>query len=194
MDRYNAIFPDSEVVINCCGIKELSTGLLNDSLDIIVTMNNSVNKQREFECTNVAKIGKILLFSARHELASRPAEELTLRDFSSDLFIAPWEIEDKMIIDAISDYTRPYGFLPNLRFVKNHESTVTCVRNNMGVAIVDEWVWAKGADDLKWIPFNAKDTISVVRMRTKDNDNILEMERILKEIISENNGDGRIDL
>ena len=183
MKKYKEIFPDSEVVINCCGVKELATGLLTDTLDVVVTMQNSVKLYSEFECRDTAKVGKILIFSADHPLAQRDRSELSLKDFSEDLFIAPWEIVDKMIIDAISNYTRPYGFIPKLRFVKNHESTITCVRNNMGVTIADDWVWAKGADDLRWIPFNAQDTIAVARLRTKDNENVLVMEKILMEII-----------
>ena len=185
MKRYQEAFPDSEVIINCCGVKELATGLLTDTLDIVVTMQNSIRMYSEFESHTAAQIGKILIYSSRHPLAERPAEELSLADFSDDLFIAPWEIVDKMIIDAISNYTRPYGFIPKLRFVKNHESTITCVRNNMGVTIADDWVWAKDAEDLRWIPFNAKDTISVARLRSRDNENVLVMENILMEIIDE---------
>ena len=189
MERYNAVYPDSEVVINCCGVKELSTGLLTDSLDIVVTMENSVRMYSEFELSKAAEVGKILMFSSNHPIAAKPSEELSLRDFKDDLFIAPWEIVDKMIVDAISNYTRPYGFIPKLRFIKNHESTITCVRNNMGVTIADEWVWAKGAEDIRWIPFDAKDSIAIARLRSKDNEHVLLMEEILKEIIAGNNAE-----
>ena len=57
MERYKAAFPDSEVVINCCGVKELATGLLTDTLDIVVTMENSIRMYSEFEYSNVAEIG-----------------------------------------------------------------------------------------------------------------------------------------
>lgn len=183
MGRFNAVYPDTEVVINCCGVKELATSLMNDSLDIIVTMNNSVTMFREFAITDVAEIGKILIFSANHHLAGK--KNLTLRSFSDDVFIAPWEIVDKMIIDAITSYTRPYGFIPKLRFVKNHESTITSVRNNMGVAIVDEWVWAKDSEDIMWIPFRAKDQVSIARMSARESDQVLTMEKVLKEVIAE---------
>ena len=183
MERYKEEFPDSEVIINCCGVKELATGLLTDTLDIVVTLQNSVKMYNEFECTDATSIGKILLFAASHPLTGQDINNLTLKDFSNDLFIAPWEIVDKMIIDAISNYTRPYGFVPKLRFVKNHESTVTCVRNNMGVMIGDDWVWAKNADDLKWIPFKAQDTIAVARLKTKDSDDVLAMEEVLLDIL-----------
>ena len=183
MSRYKALYPDSEVIINCCGIKELTTGLLTDSLDIIVTMKNSVSMYNEFESKDVAEIGKILLYSSMHPLASKPKEELSLRDFRNDVFMAPWGIAEKFISAAVASYTRPYGFIPELRFVKNHESTITCVRNNMGVAIADTWVWAKGAEDLEWIAFDASDTISVARLRSKAADYILRMESILSEVI-----------
>ena len=183
MERFKSEYPDSEVIINCCGVKELATGLLTDTLDIVVTIQNSVKMYNKVECTDAANIGKILLFAASHPLAQKDASELTLKDFSNDLFIAPWEIVDKMIIDAISNYTRPYGFVPKLRFVKNHESTVTCVRNNMGVMIADDWVWAKNADDLRWIPFKAQDAISIARLKTKDSDDVLAMEEILLGIL-----------
>ena len=183
MERFNDAFPDTEVVINCCGVKELATSLLNGSMDIIVTMNNSINMFREFKITEIAELDKILIFSAAHPLAGRSG--LSLKDFRDEVFIAPWEIVDKMIVEAIASYTRPYGFIPKLRFVKNHESTITCVRNNMGVAIVDEWVWAKGAEDIMWIPFRAKDIVSIARMSVRESEQDLMMERILSDVISE---------
>ena len=183
MKRFGEIYPDIEVVINCCGIKELTTSLLNGNMDIIVTMNNTVNMNREFSCTDVASIGKIVIYSAEHPLAGE--KELTLKDFSKEVFIAPYEIVDDLVIDSIASYTRPFGFIPRLRFVKNHESMITCVRNNMGVAIADEWVWARGAADLRWIPFNARDIISIARMAARKSEPVQVMERILREVIAE---------
>ena len=183
IERFNSEYPDIEVVINCCGVKELTTSLLNDTLDIVVTMNNSLKPFSEFSTMDVADISKILLFSSSHPLAGR--KNLTLRNFSDDVFIAPWEIVDKMIVDTITSYTRPFGFIPKVRFVKNHESTITCVRNNMGVAILDEWVWAKNADDLRWIPFKAKDSVSIARMSSRESAPVLAMENILRDVIEE---------
>ena len=183
IERFNRDYPDIEVVIHCCGVKELTTSLLNGSMDIIVTMNNTVNMNREFVCTDAASISKILIFSANHPLAEE--SNLTLRNFEKEVFIAPYEIVDDLVIDSISSYTRPFGFIPKLRFVKNHESMITCVRNNMGVAIADTWVWAKGAADLRWIPFNARDIISIARMSARESEPVLIMEKILSDVIYE---------
>ena len=183
MERFSNEYPDIEVVINCCGIKELTTSLLNGSMDIIVTMNNTVNNNHEFICTDAANIGKILMFSADHQLVGK--KDLNLKDFANEVFIAPYEIVNDFVIESISSYTRPFGYIPKLRFVKNHESMITCVRNNMGVAIADEWVWAKGAADIRWIPFNARDIISIARMGVKKDEPVIRMEEILLEVIDE---------
>ena len=108
-----------------------------------------------------------------------------MRNFEKEVFIAPYDIVDDLVIDSISSYTRPFGFIPKLRFVKNHESMITCVRNNMGVAIADTWVWAKGAADLRWIPFNARDIISIARMSARESEPVLVMEKILSDVIYE---------
>ena len=180
--RYKARYPDSEVLINCCGVKDITTSLLTDSMDIAVTMKNSVEKHMGFWTRDVAETGKILMYSASNKHADK--EGLILTDFRDETFFAPWEIVDKMIIEAISSYTRPYGFIPDIRFLKNHESVITCVRNDMGVTIADEWVWAREADDLRWIPIDARDVISTVRMRSKESERIKYMEDILADITS----------
>ncbi len=183
IDKYKAAFPDSELVVNCCGVKELSSGLLTDSLDVIVTMSNSIRAQRDFVCTDIMDLGKVLIFSAKHPLADKENDELSLRDFKDDLFLAPWEIVDKMVIEAIYEYTRPYGFMPKLRFVKNHESIITCVRGNIGVAIVDEWVYAKDVKDIRWFPFSASDKVCIARRRNRTDEHIEAMETILEDIL-----------
>ena len=185
MEKFKQIYPDSEIIINCCGVKDLSSGLLKDSLDIAVTLKNSINMYREIECKDIREIGKVLVYSSMHPLSDKDPSELTLKDFSEDTFIAPWSIVDNMIIEAISSFTRPYGFVPKLTFVKNHESMITCVRNNMGVAIVDEWVWAKDAADLRWIPFNASDVVTVARFKSNDSEYVLKMEEVLEGVVRE---------
>lgn len=183
MERFRSAYPKHEVVINCCGAKEISTLLLTDGIDIAVTMGNSVESIRELSRRDVCRLNKVLLFSAEHRLSG--THELTPRDFKDDTFFVPWEIMSKMITETMTAYMRPYGFTPKLRFVQNHESMITCVRNDMGVAIVDEWVWAKDAPDLRYIPLDIADDISVVRLASKRSETIDCMEEILAEVIGQ---------
>lgn len=182
-ENFKAAYPDSEILINCCGVRDISSGLLNNSLDIAVTMKNSINMYREIECSDVTRIRKILIFSSKHPLADKAPDKLSLKDFRDDTFLAPWEMLNNMIMDALASYTRPYGFVPEVTFVNNHESMITCVRNNMGVSIIDEWGWAKDAPDLRWISLDAMDDITVARPKNNDSSITLTMERILTDTI-----------
>ena len=181
MEAFKREYPESNVIVNCCGAKDLSASLINESMDIVVTLKNSVDSILGAEFTDVAELGKILLFSSSHPLAG--SEDLTLKDFKDEVFIAPWEVIDKLIIDTIAGYTRPYGFIPNLTFVKNHESAITCIRNNMGVGIFDDWVWAKRAPDLCSISFNSKDTVTIARLKNINDPQTLAFEDILASVI-----------
>ena len=187
-ERFREVYPDVDVVISCAGAKDLTTLLVTDGIDIALTMSNSVSNLRELSAREVKRLRKILLFSADHRLAGRahdPSQPLTPRDFKDELFFAPWETMDRMITETITEYMRPYGFTPKIRFVQNHESMITCVRNDMGVAVVDEWVWAKNAPDVAWIPLDMTDGISVARLANKKSETIDRMEEILTGIIPE---------
>lgn len=167
LQAFSALHPEIEVVINCCGVKELSTLLLTDSLDVIMTLQNSVVEIGEIESSAVAEVGKLILFSAKHPLAEN--EDLRPEMFKDDVFYAPWGIIDTMVIRLLNSYLHPYGIKPEVRFVQNHESMITCVRNNMGVAVCDRWVWAKHAQDLRFLPIKAKDTVCVSLMKNNNN-------------------------
>ena len=184
MKRFKELYPESDIIVNCCGAKDLSTSLLNDSLDIVVSIKNTVDRILDAEIIDVTKIGKLLLFSENHPLAGR--DDLTLKDFKDEVFIAPWEVIDKMIIETIAGYTRPYGYVPKMTFVKNHESAITCIRNNMGVGIFDDWVWARNASDLRYISFDARDDIVIARMRNRNDTQIRSLCEILRSVISDN--------
>jgi DNA-binding transcriptional LysR family regulator len=165
--RFGEIHPDTKIIISCCGAKELSTMLLTDRLDVIVTMKNTVENISEIECRRLTDMKKCIAFSSSHPLASK--EGLRPADFKGETFFAPWGVIDKIVTQRLYTYMHPYGFTPNISFVPNHESMITCVRNGMGVAVCDEWVWALSAPDISWIPIDAEDEISVARFSSEGN-------------------------
>lgn len=185
-------YPDLEIVVDCCGIKELSTLLLTGNIDIALTMRNAFSEIEEVDCRNVYELSKIIFFSAKSKFASR--KELRPADFKDETFIAPWEIEDRMISRVIESYCEPYGFMPEIRFVHNNETMVTFVRNDMGVAFSDEWAWAKGSRDLRWIRMDAKDTICIATMNNNENKYVSDVAEILANAIYDNLGTGQDDI
>lgn len=182
ISKFNEVYPDIKVIINCCGIKELSTFLLTDGLDIAVSMKNSVHDIGEIETLDICDVGKTLIYSNR----TFPYEPYTAYDFKDVPFLAPYSVVDRMVSKAISDCMQSYNFMPTLQFVPNHESMITCVRNGMGVAITDEWVWANNAEDIGVVPLDSKDTISVLIMRSNDDPVARYMADVLRETYKHN--------
>lgn len=52
-------YPDAEISLSCCGVKELSNALIKNSLDIAVTLKNSISMLTELKCTDLTDIKKI---------------------------------------------------------------------------------------------------------------------------------------
>ncbi len=180
-EKFKERYPKTRLAIDCCGVKEISTALLTNHIQVALTMENSILAFTELYKKNVASLRKILLYSSLSEQAKK--NSLTLADFKQEKFFAPWEIVDKMISHILDMYCQPYGFSPEIEFVHNNESMITCVRNNMGVAIADEWTWCIDSPSLKYLPINVTDTICVTRMREGVNEQTLYLSELLEEAV-----------
>lgn len=176
-------YPDTKVAIDCCGVKELATLLLTDGIQVALTMKNSLMGFNELEKNTVASTQKLLLYAADSKYATM--ENLRPEDFRHEKFFAPWEIVDKMISRIITGYCQPYGFTPELEFVHNNESMITCVRNNMGVAIVDDLVWCIDAPTLRYIRLDAWDDICVTKMKEGISEQTQYMAELLEKVMRE---------
>ncbi|MBQ0005747.1 MAG: LysR family transcriptional regulator [Clostridiales bacterium] len=184
ISRFNEVYPDIKVLINCCGIKELSTLILTDGLDVAISMKNSVEGIPEIETIDLCSIGKTIVYSKR----KYGEGEYTPYDFKDTVFFAPYSVVDRVVSKAISDCMKGYDFMPKLQFVPNHESMITCVRNGMGAAITDEWVWANYAEDIGVIPIDAKDMISILLMKSNHDPVTRFMVDVLDDTYKELNG------
>jgi len=181
MKAFREKYPHAHIYIDCCGIKELSTKLLTGSLDVVVTFQNSLYDFEELRSDVVAEVGKILMYSAHSKYVG--IQNLNPGTFRKENFFAPWGIVDKMVTRIIESYCEPYGFVPDVRFVNNNESMITCVRNNLGVAISDEWSWVKDSPDIRHIPLSQKDKIVVSMLANNADDKVNETAKILRELI-----------
>lgn len=180
-EKFKERYPKTRLAIDCCGVKEISTALLTNHIQVALTMENSILSFTELYKKNVASIQKLLLYSSVSEQAKK--DSITLADFKREKFFAPWEIVDKMISHILDMYCQPYGFSPEIEFVHNNESMITCVRNNMGVAVADEWTWCIDSPSLRYLPLNVSDTVCVARMREGVNDQTLYLGELLEEAV-----------
>lgn len=179
LDLFKEEFPDTKVLINCIGIKELSTLLLTGGIDIAITMKNSVVDIPEISLVDLCKIRKNIIYP--RDSIFGETEDLNPIDFKEEVFFAPWGVVDKLVRESVHTYLIKYRFTPRLQFVSNHESMITCVRSRMGVAITDEWCWAKDTPELTYIDIDAYDDISIAYMNSKSDYCLSRLIEIVKE-------------
>lgn len=181
LQRFHDKYPNTRLAIDCCGVKELTTLLLTDNIQVALTMKNSLTDFNELYQNTVATTRKLLIYSPANEHAGAP--DVNPSDFRHEKFFAPWEIVGKMITRVLATYCEPYGFTPEIEFVHNSESVITCVRNNMGVAIVDDWVWCIHSPTLRYIELEAVDEICVTRMKEGVNEQTLFLTELLEDVV-----------
>lgn len=178
ISEFHKQYPDVRVVVSCCGIKELSTQILTGGLDLILTMKNSIIDKPEISYIDVCSISKNILYPSDSHYASK--DYLSPIDFKDEVFFVPCGIMEKFITEMVHEYLKNYRFMPKLQFVTNHESMITCVRAGMGVAINDEWSWAKKAPGISYIDVDARDEVAIAYMNNNCDDIIRTMIKILQ--------------
>lgn len=164
IEELNKVYPDVKLVINCCGVKEISTMILTGGLDLALTMKNSVVNIPEIRVLDVCSIKKNILYSENSRYAE--IEDLSPADFKDETFFVPWGIVEKLVKETTYGYMRKYRFIPKLQFVNNHESMITCVRTGMGVAITDEWDFSKNAPGMGCLEVDTYDEVSIAYMNS----------------------------
>lgn len=183
LEEFNKLYPEHRLLINCCGIKELSTLILTNGLDVVVTNSNGVDDIPEIESQKICEIKKNIIFSKNNQ-KYKSRQELKPEDFKDDIFLAPYGIVDDIVSKAVNGYLRSYGYAPKIQFVPNFESMISCVRNCMGVAITDEWVWALASDDLEVLDIDARDFIVLAMMKSNNDAVARNLAEIVKKVIN----------
>lgn len=178
IEEFRMNCPGVRLVVNCCGVKELSTLILTGGLDLCLTMKNSVEGIQEISIVDVCSIRKNILYPKGSRYES--IEDLSPLDFRNETFFVPWGVVEKLVRESIYGHMNKYRFVPKLEFVSNHESMITCVRAGMGVAITDEWSWAKGAPQISCLELDSEDEICIAYMNSKADDTIRTLIKILQ--------------
>ena len=181
IQRAKAVNENLEISIDCCNLMELSSKLLSGELDMALAVKNGMLDIPELKFIDAFNMNKILIFSDRNPLARK--EGLTLYDFRNEQFVAPWESMGRQVTQQLMDYCKPYGFIPNVTFVHNFEAMFTYVKNNLGVGFADEWTWSTYAPDIRSIPIDDHDKISIITLEENDNPIIQSVIDILSLII-----------
>lgn len=149
----------TRIQIKALGFRHLANALSNGELDIIITLEGSLESDPDFTIKKLAKIQRVVCFSAHHHLAGKT--DLTLRDFRDDSFYMLSEEEISSSKFKVRDTCDPYGFTPRIVVVPNIETKIMEMQTGHGVAFFDEWSRELHNSLFRWIPIDSFHTVGI---------------------------------
>lgn len=141
-EKYNRI----EIVLESRSFSGLMDGVRKNKLDIILDLDISDCDKYNCKKKKLPGIPCILLFSSRHVLASK--KNLSLIDFQNDVFLVPSGIANGSLVKQCCHRA---GFEPQIRFMSNLASAISCVQNQMGVIVLEELYRERTNSDFSYI-------------------------------------------
>ncbi|NMM64598.1 LysR family transcriptional regulator [Clostridium sp. P21] len=130
-------FPDISVSVECLEIDELIQALINNKLDVILTIGSSLDGIKGINREKITEIQKLILYSKFQQLNKE--QDITPYDFKDETFYVIDNDETHNAELEIRNYCKSYGFVPHLKLAPNMESIFASVENGLGVTFFDTW-------------------------------------------------------
>ncbi|AYD40658.1 LysR family transcriptional regulator [Clostridium fermenticellae] len=137
LEKFSKEFPDISVSVESLEINELIKALNTNNLDVILTLDNSLDGIKDINKQKVVKIQKLILYSKFQKLPKK--QNLTPYDFKDETFYVIDNQEAHNAELEIRNYCKSYGFVPHLKLLPNMESIFASVENGLGVTFFDTW-------------------------------------------------------
>lgn len=137
LEKFSKEFPDISVSVECLEINELTKALTTNNLDVILTLDNSLDGIKDINKQKVTEIQKLILYSKFQKLPKK--QNLTPYDFKDEIFYVIANEEAHNAELEIRNYCKSYGFVPHLKLSPNMESIFASVENGLGVTFFDTW-------------------------------------------------------
>lgn len=167
ISRFNGIYPNISVSIESRGFRGLLSSLRNDKVDVILTLDVTIDRDPDWSIQPLTEIPRILLYHAARQRAD--GARMTLEEFKDDVFFVVSDEEVPRASEFVRSYCAPYGFEPKVRTVPNVESMLTVLQNGMGVAIMDSWQRDCSNTDLRYFPINSAHLVSLAWRKSNRN-------------------------
>lgn len=137
LKKFSEEFPDISVSVECLEINELIQALTNNKLDVILTLDSSLEGIKGISKQKVTEIQKLILYSKYQQLPDK--QHITPYDFKDETFYVIDNEETHNGELEIRNYCKSYGFVPHLKLAPNMESIFASVENGLGVTFFDTW-------------------------------------------------------
>lgn len=167
ISRFHEIYPNVVVNIESRGFKNLLTSLRNDKVDVILTLDVTIDRDQDWAIQPLTKIPRILMYSASQY--GKPNRQMTPIDFKDAFFYVVSEDDVPRAAEFVRGYCAPYGFEPKIRTVPNIESMLSVLQNGLGVAIMDTWQRDCTNADLRYITLNSSHAVSLAWRKSNTN-------------------------
>lgn len=177
VERCRAAWPDFSISIECLGFHDLLTGLVDGSLDAILTIADYPETHPEVEQERITSVQRIIIYS-EHLFPDKKIHSPA--DFYACDFFLDEDQRLRQLTHQIEEIFRPYHFVPRLRSVANMETVIASVENGLGVAMLDLWGQNIANPGLKYVEMDSKHQICLAWRKNNTQAGV----RILKDALS----------
>ena len=167
LSQFNGAYPNVSVNVESHGFKSLLSALRNDRIDVILSLDVTIDRDPEWAIQPLTEIPRILLYSAEHPNADRG--RLTPLDFKNDTFFVVGDDEVPRASEFVRGYCSPYGFEPKIFTVPNIESMLAAMQNGTGVAIMDSWQRDCTNHAFRYLKLNSSHLVSLAWRKSNSN-------------------------
>lgn len=167
ISRFNAAYPNITVSIESRGFRNLLSSLRNDKVDVILTLDVTIDGDSDWAVQPLTEIPRILLYPSSRNKPN--GDRLTPGDFKDDIFYVVSDDEVPRASEFVRSYCAPYGFVPKIRTVPNIESMITVIQNGLGVVIMDIWRRDCMDADLSYLTLNSGHLVSLAWRKSNTN-------------------------
>lgn len=151
-----AKYPGFSIAVQCLGFHDLLEGLVNGSLDAILTIGDYPENHPEVEQEQITSIQRIIIYSER---LFPNQNGLTPSDFYACDFFVDDDARIQQLSLQIEEIFKPYHFVPRLKSVANMETVIASVENGLGVALLDVWGQNITNPGLRYVEMDSKHRI-----------------------------------
>lgn len=166
LQKFKEEYPGILIKIEGYSYAELLYKLSNDELDVILTIDGMLDQYDHLRKQEITHIQKGILYSDGHPGF---AHVTSPNDFKNVPFFVMDEDGTFVLGNEIRKYCEPYGFVPQLQYVKNMESVLANVENGLGVMFCDEWTRYTTEQGFGFFPINEQHTIALCWKATTSN-------------------------
>lgn len=171
-----ADYPDFSISIQCLGFHDLLSGLVDGTLDAILTLGNYPENHPDVKQELITSIQRIIIYSERlfpNQKVQSPS------DFYACDFFLDDDLRIQQLSQQIEEVFKPYHFVPRLKTVANMETVIASVENGLGVALLDVWGQNINNPGLRYVEMDSKHPICLAWKKN----NAQAAVRILKDAL-----------